>query len=393
MIALPALGCGQTSVDPPGDGGSGGSAGAGGAAACTGEHWRSVAPPTGASARIEHPAVAVNGEVLIWGGRGEVLRRGDGVRVGFEQTPSAAVLPGAGAPAPRVNHALAAIGDSLVIWGGEGVEAGLEDGARLELTQGAWKPMSSKGHPSLRLPLFGVVGTELLVWGSRDTDGLPLTDAAFYDPDLDSWTNAPSAPFALEYNSLLVTAGDQGVFAYGRKSEAISTWAGYFFDAKTRQWKLLPDEPALGDREGAVVAWSPSTKEVLIWGGLADSYQDSGVRFSIPEWKWRVMSSAGAPTARAHASGAVLPGSGASGRLVVFGGGTASTQPASNTGGLYDLATDTWLPLPTDTCLPPPRWMHTTTVFGDGRRALVWGGTGNGLELPPEQGWVLTLDD
>ncbi len=40
VIALPALGCGQTSVDPPGDGGSGGSAGAGGAAACTGVHVR-----------------------------------------------------------------------------------------------------------------------------------------------------------------------------------------------------------------------------------------------------------------------------------------------------------------------------------------------------------------
>lgn len=393
LLSVAAVACGQTSADLPADGGSGGGGGAGGAAACAGAHWRSIAVPAGATPRIEHPAVAANGDVLVWGGRGEVPRRGDGLRVASGQDPVLSVLPAAGAPAPRYAHAMVAIGDSLVIWGGAGIDTGLYDGARLDLTQGDWLPISSKGQLNLGTPLFGVAGAELLVWGTHDSEGVPLADAALYDPALDSWSSAPSAPFALNYRSLVVTAGDHGVFAYGPKMEGIPTWAGYFFDAKTRQWKLLPEEPALGGREGAVVAWSPVTEEVLVWGGFDLAPLNSGARFSIPEWKWRVMSSVGAPSGRYDARGAVLPGSGASGRLVVFGGGTVSTGKASNTGGIYDLATDAWLPLPSDTCLPPPRWMHTTTVFGDGRQALVWGGSGNELELPAEQGWVLTLDN
>jgi hypothetical protein len=65
----------------------------------------------------------------------------------------------------------------------------------------------------------------------------------------------------------------------------------------------------------------------------------------------------------------------------------------TNTGGIYDGATDSWAPLPLDECAPPPLAAFTFTAFANGRQALIWCGIDTTTSSTmPEQGWILTLE-
>ncbi|MBK7586266.1 MAG: hypothetical protein IPI67_39535 [Myxococcales bacterium] len=384
-----ALGCGQTTTDAPASGGGGSSGTGGEGGGCVGTHWRWLPPSPGASPRTDHGATAFEGDVFVWGGRFEKLR-GDGVRIPAGPSASPISLPDAGAPSPRMNHAMVVAGGMLVVWGGDGYEQGvLGDGARFDPVAGVWTPVASVGAPSARgVDKFGVVGGGLLVWDGYTKDGVLLSDGALYDLNSDSWSPVDPAPLQC-FGCVTVTAGEYGVLTHGELHESKEV-AGYLFDAKTGKWKLPPTDGQIGARDGAVAVWSPANEEVIIWGGGdASKFRDDGARFSIPEWKWKAMSGAGAPSARSGAAGAVLPALGEAGKLVVFGG--TGVEGLLATGGIYDIATDTWTPLPKDECAPPARALHSMTVLGAGDRAVVWGGIGSDkLNPAPEQGWVLS---
>lgn len=383
--------CGQTSHDSAGTGGAGGSSGAGGAPTfdCVGEHWKRLAPPPGSTLRSRHGAVAWHDhEVLVWGGQSTKpgLMLGTGWRVRADGTVSP--LPAAGAPSPRGAHAFDVLGDRLLVWGGNGPPTGhLGDGAWLDLVTDQWSPLPSTTEllGPRHSHAFGVVGHRWLVWGGL-SDGVPQANGAVWDPATDSWSATPDAPVETWTSVASLAQGGPEVGPVVLGVTKYDTRYGYGYDAGSDQWWTMASEGAPSARSQANLTWSRASKELLVWGGFPTSgtMLNDGARYSLAG-TWTPMSTENAPGPRAGHYAAMV-GS----KLVVFGGSTGEVLDSA-TGGIYDVTSDTWAPLPLGDCAPPPRSSATFTAFGNGTQALLWGGVSPGDELPGEYGWLFTL--
>lgn len=109
--------------------------------------------------------------------------------------------------------------------------------------------------------------------------------------------------------------------------------------------------------------------EMIIWGGADSltSYAATGARYNPVTDAWTPTSTIGAPPARMFHS-AVWTGT----RMIIWGGGTSiSDMTTTNTGGLYDPATDSWTA--TSTAGAPAARVDNVAVW-TGSKMIVWGG-------------------
>lgn len=390
--ALLVLGCGGE-VDP----------GSGGAAACNGPHWRRLPTPPGAGHRgLHHAAAWGSDQIEIWSGMdgnpepgaSRPLVSGWHVRSDGELV----AIPTAGAPSPRSAEAVGVLDNRLFVWGGGDADGGfLGDGSQLDLVTSAWSPMSAQGQLAPRhSPVAGVAGNSFLVWGGYggDATGKPsgvFGDGAFYDPEAGGWEKLDGEPRELRVGpyQIVVAQADEHVAVL---AESTATARLYYFLPDEKRWFAASTAGAPSSRSGAIMAYLAATRELLVWGGYGEGVANDGARYSFLTDSWKPVSSEGAPSARVLAYGAALQAQGAGTRAVVWGGETADQFDPTNTGGIYDAATDTWAALPLDECSPPPLNGATFTAFGNGRQALLWGGTSPGEPSMPEQGWVFTLE-
>lgn len=408
LAFLAAVGCGQTARDPAGgsggaaggDGGSGatGGVGSGGtsgtpAIECAGKHWTRLAVPAGGSYRQGHGAARWTDQILIWGGAG--AEPGEFPEGGWRvfSNGTSIALPAAGAPSPRGAHAVDVLGNRLLVFGGGAYAAPpVNDGASLNLETDVWSALPNPGAllPPRYYALSGAAGGRWLVWGGLNPDlGGTLSDAALFDPATGSWIGvagkAPLPTSLSEPRALARGGTDVGPAAFGFGAGAIP---GYGYDPVLADWWEMPSTGAPSAREGASLTWSASTSEFIAWGGYDDTgARADGARYSTVTGTWKSMTTADAPSPRYSHYAAVLGT-----KLVVWGGREKVSSVA--TGGVYDLATDTWGPLPTDACAPPALIGATFTAFGDGKRALLWGGVPEPQsydEPGTDQGWLLEL--
>lgn len=133
-----------------------------------------------------------------------------------------------------------------------------------------------------------------------------------------------------------------------------------------------------------------------------DGLIDDGVVCGFPDarplaWCNEVqctISRVGQPSARKNHTAIrdTYPGSG--NRVVIWGGyESAPTWPfmaPTNTGGIYDLSTDSWATVSTVNA-PSPRAGHS--AVWDGERMLIWGGWGASGELLADGGWYSPATD
>lgn len=400
LAALAVLGCGGK-VGP--DSGSGGSA-------CTGPHWTRVPPPAGAGDRGAHSAEAWGSDqIAIWGGRGDSdphtgastpLVSGWHVRSNGEVLP----IPTAGAPSPRSGAAFAVLGDRLFSWGGmdPGGTEYLTDGFQLDLGTGVWSPMSTQGQLAPRhSPVTGRAGSSLLLWGGYGGDATKtpsgvFPDGALYDPETGVWNKLDGEPLELRvgpYQNPVAQAGEH-VAALANSDSSVEL---HYFLPSEQRWVGASTAGAPSSRSGAVLVYLAATGELFVWSGSSDGggpTSNDGARYSLSADSWQPVSTAGAPSARSLAYGVALTTPEAGTKVVVWGGEPTGQLEPTNTGGIYDVATDTWAPLPLDECSPPPLYgaAATFTAFGNGRQALLWGGASPDEPGMREQGWVFTLE-
>jgi N-acetylneuraminic acid mutarotase len=142
----------------------------------------------------------------------------------------------------------------------------------------------------------------------------------------------------------------------------------------------LDDQP--DPRNSRAAVWTGSV--MMVWGGWAGRYLDTGDRYDPATDTWSRISTAGAPSARGSHT-AVWTGS----EMVIWGGGDGRTR--FNDGGRYDPIADMWVPTSTVSA-PSPRARHTAVWTGS--RMIVWGGGGitndGGRYDPTTDSWAPT---
>ena len=228
-------------------------------------------------------------------------------------------------------------------------------------TVGTWKPML-EAYPSRRAHHVAVwTGVEMFIWG-----GTTDRSGGLYNPATDSWRPTstvgapPDRPSAVGF-----WTGSEVLIAGGPESGVSTLSRVVRYNPNTNAWTIGSPLPGVNARYLESVVFTGS--DVIVWGGRespSQSLLQTGYRYTLATDVWTGISTVGAPSARASASG-VWAGS----RMVIWGGVTAGGE--TNTGGRYDPTTDLWTAT-TLTGAPSPR--SEATSVSTGSKMIVWAG-------------------
>jgi N-acetylneuraminic acid mutarotase len=316
-------------------------------------------------------------DLLIFGGGHNSL----GLYQGFEDgarydvnANSWTPLPLFNMPIPEFAAASAWTGSKWIVWGGSGGGSASplnSFGALYDPMTDAWTLTSAMGAPTGRVLHTAIwSGSEMIVWGGSNVSVASLGDGARYSPGVDSWipVNPIGAP-APRYSHVAIWTGSEMIVWGGRNvDEAFSDGAAY--DPKTDQWRPISSIGAPSARYEHAIVWTGT--EMIVWGGASTNpfmLLGDGARYDPKTDTWSTLATTGAPTPRQRHS-AVWIGT----QMIVWGGGVSSPDwTRTNTGGIYDLQSDTWAP--TSMCDAPVRTEGHTAVW-TGSEMIVWGGNG-----------------
>jgi N-acetylneuraminic acid mutarotase len=134
-------------------------------------------------------------------------------------------------------------------------------------------------------------------------------------------------------------------------------------------WRPMTTTGAPTGRIDHTVVWSGS--EMIVWGGYDNGNEsaNTGGRYDPATDQWTATSTADAPQGRRRHS-AVWTGS----EMIVWGGyglGSGGFEVATNTGGRYNPATDSWSAI-SELGAPSPRTGHS--AIWTGSEMIIWGG-------------------
>ena len=179
---------------------------------------------------------------------------------------------------------------------------------------------------------------------------------------IDAWaaTSTVNAPTAREFHTAIWTGSE--MIIWGGLAGGYSNSGGRYNPA-TDSWTPTGTINAPAGREGHTAVWTGS--EMIVWGGTGDggNVLNTGGRYNPVTDSWTPTSTTDAPAAR-YSHVAVWTG----GEMIVWGGW--ATNPL-NTGGRYNPSTDTWTATST-TNAPSARYNHTGVWTGS--EMIVWGG-------------------
>jgi hypothetical protein len=206
----------------------------------------------------------------------------------------------------------------------------------------------------------------MLVWGGTGTGF--ANAGGIYDPAANSWTaiTTSGAPSATGTQTAVWTGSKMVVWG-GFGGGFTST--GGLYDPATNKWSAISTAGAPSAREGHTAVWTGS--KMIIWGGSDGATTPNpfgtGGLYDPATNTWATVTTSGAPAAR-YWHAAVWTGS----KMIVWGGRPAGPgNPNTNTGGIYDPATNTWTA--TGTTGAPTARVFPTAVWARSKM-VVWGG-------------------
>jgi len=389
------------------------------------------------TARYDHTAVWTESEMIVWGGSSNTqFSENTGGRYDPATDQWLATSVGPNAAAGRTYHTAVWTGNEMIIWGGW-VGQFTSNGGRYDPATNSWTPTSKGTVPLLRtIPKYVWTGTELIVCGTADNGGSPVTIGGRYLPSTDSWlpmaldpntpTNVSNSVAEWSGKEMLLWGGSVGSTGVrynpttnlwtrmssasvpASRLSAVSVWTGtemivwggysqsgglqYLasggrYNPSADQW--LPTSTGSNlpaGRRGTTAVWTGT--HMIVWGGENGSVIGSGGRYAPATDTWSATSTTNAPTARASHT-AIWTGN----SMIVWGGSNASS--GLNSGGRYDPMTDAWTPTSTGANVPTPR-PHGHSAVWTGAEMIVWGGhtsillnTG-GRYNPTSDSWTTT---
>lgn len=303
-------------------------------------------------------------------------------------------------PVDRIIPSLVWTGTSAILWGGSSTGSTptyLNTGGRYNASANTWSSMSATGAPEGRGAHAAVwTGSVMVVWGgikgTISTASNLLTTGGRYDPVANTWTSTSTtgAPSA-RYDFTSIWSGTYMVIWGGQNSGGTLLGTGGRYNPSTNAWSAVTATGAPTARSGHTAVWTGS--KMIIWGGndTSGTVTNSGKLYDPAADTWTSMTTTGAPVGR---SGHIAVWTGS--KMIVWGGYINNSLTMTNTGGIYDPATNTWAAV-TTTGAPVARVDHVAEWGGE--RMFMWGGTANllgaglltgGLYNPANNSWVAT---
>ncbi len=332
---------------------------------CTPDTWTATDTPHAPPGRFGQTAIWTGSEMIVWGGE----TRSGRVSTGGRYTPgtdSWVKTSNTNAPTGRTDHTAVWTGSEMIVWGGFDGTNELNSGGRYDPSSDSWTGTSITNAPDAREVHTAVwTGSEMIVWGgvagsnSFDTGGR-------YTPGTDSWiatstTNAPTGRYA----HTAVWTGDEMVVWGGVSDITGGVNTGGRYSPANNSWVSTSITNAPDARWLHTAVWTGS--EMIVWGGTPDggpTFFDTGGRYNIGTDSWTATNTANAPEGRINFT-AVWTGS----EMIVWGG---VNSVFLNSGGRYTAGADNWTATST-TDAPIPRFSHTAVWTGG--EMIIWGGT------------------
>ena len=181
------------------------------------------------------------------------------------------------------------------------------------------------------------------------------------------WWVSPLVFESRQFHTAVWTGSEMIVWG-GRAGDYLDT--GGLYDPATDTWLPTSLVGAPAPRGSHTAVWADG--RMIVWGGYNGSYLGDGGRYDPVTHTWSGMLATGPPSPRAYHT-AVWTGD----EMIVWGGG--DTTSPQGTGGIYDPVTDEWSDV-TMTDAPWPRYDHV--MVWTGSEAVVWGGA-TSYGLPP----------
>lgn len=301
------------------------------------------------------------------------------------------------APTGRYGHTSIWTGSEMIVWGGYyPLDNFLNDGYAYNPIADYWTPISEDNAPDGRLRHTAIwTGEEMIVWGGESAGGGSTTNTGGrYNPETDSWQplTAVGAPGPREMHSAVWT-GSKMIIWGGCDAVYCSTVYndGALYDPDLDEWTPISVDQSVIARHFHQAVWTGS--EMIVFGGSSSA---EGMSYNPAMDTWDSISQTNAP-APTYQGASIWTGN----KFITWGGCLIfSTGPClsySNSGGIYDPVSDTWVMMATLDA-PSPRWTHTAVWTGN--EMIVWGGCGDscyndgGLFDPVVNGWApITLTD
>jgi uncharacterized repeat protein (TIGR01451 family) len=228
-------------------------------------------------------------------------------------------------------------------------------------------------------------GTEMIIWG-----GGKQNSGARYNPATDTWTptsttNVPSHRSA----HTAVWTGTEMIVWGGceRHFDFCGTNDGGRYNPVSDTWARISITNAPSARSRHVAVWTGS--KMIIWAGVHHEYNNqarpinSGGVYDLATDSWTTMNATNAPERGGSGFTVVWTGS----EMIAWGGNTS-------VGGRYNPDTNTWTPT-NPLNAPSPRTDHTAVWTGT--EMIVWGGTNGAGSLntggrynPANDSWTPT---
>ena len=339
--------------------------------------WVPTSTASAPTARIYQTAVWSGTEMIIWGGDYGLSNISQGSNVwvlkvqpsyyntGGRYNPvSDSWVPTSitNAPGARREHTAVWTGTEMIIWGGRNTEC-LYDGGRYNPATDSWVPTSTASAPNLRRGHTAVwTGTEMIIWGGINFGY--LYDGGRYNPASNTWAPAGSYNFPEERaKHIAVWTGTEMIVWGGQNSTGYLNTGGRY-NPVTNSWSTISSNSSPSPRTEATAVWTGT--EMIVWGGCAinNCPTNTGGRYDPGTDSWIAASITNAPVSRNEHT-AVWTGT----EMIVWGG--LPLASALSNGGRYDPVTDSWIPT-SITDAPSKRTSHT--AIWTGIEMIVWGG-------------------
>jgi hypothetical protein len=200
---------------------------------------------------------------------------------------------------------------------------------RYDVSSGVWREAAPMAAARGYLGLCELSGGVIYAIGGEDVNDEPLASVERYDPDLDTWSAAPSLPRPRS-SHCDCTVGDALYVLGGIEERTVSSVLK--FDSRRQTWSEVAPMPAERHNAGACVLGS----NIYIFGGRSDAMEETSTtyRFSTETNEWATL--APMPNAMSGHSVCVVDG------LIYVLGGSESNYNHTSSVHRFDLVANMW---------------------------------------------------